>query len=266
MRSFYKKVKSLIPEKIRYCFFLKKVSFIAFCKKILHRLGLSKLVWRMSLPSEYKFWTEYIETKGRLCNAEDEFLFRLDPDSEVQSWLKEHFLIGSEASLPSVLDVGSGPFTWIGKKWGNFRLHIEAIDPLADLYNALTKAHNLKPPVVTKPISGENLLKHYNANNFDLVFARNSLDHSYNGVQIIKNMVTTLKPGGVLYLWHAENEGHNCNYQGLHQWNFQLEENSLILWRLNEKFIINDYFKHILVPLKCGMKDKMIEAVYRKIV
>jgi hypothetical protein len=83
--------------------------------------------------------------------------------------------------------------------------------------------------VRTAPIAGEELPDVFPAHLFDLAFARNSLDHSYDTPQVIKNMGAATKSGDIVFLWHAQNEGERQNYQGLHQWNFRKEGDTLIV-------------------------------------
>ena len=43
-------------------------------------------------------------------------------------------------------------------------------------------------------------------------------------------MVEVVRPGGVVLLRHKRNEGESARYQGLHQWNFDVTDESLVLW------------------------------------
>lgn len=253
-----------MPEAIRRWLFWRRVALLAMLKKAGHALGLSKLVWRMSLPSEVHFWDDYIRTCGQCCEAADEFAFRISPDSELQTWLQELLPKPEDAAL-KFLDVGAGPLTWIGKKWGARRIQITALDPLADSYNKILDHYGLNPPVRTAAIAGEDLLKVFPVDSFDLAFARNSLDHSYDVPQVIKNMVSVTKPGGIVFLWHAQNEGERYNYQGLHQWNFRKEGDALIVWRMQTSFNVNEFFADQLQLISCTLADDMIKAVYQKV-
>ena len=228
-------LKDLIPKPLRRLRFRIWIGLLTVVKMTGHALGLSKLVWKMSLPSEVHFWDDYLRTRGQNCKAEAEFAFRISPDSELQPWLQD-LLSAPEGSTLRILDVGAGPLTWIGKKWGRRKIHIDALDPLADSYNKILDRYALNPPARTAALAGENLLTVFPINTFDLSFARNSLDHSYDAPQVIQNMVAVTKPGGILFLWHAQNEGENHNYQGLHQWNFCMEKGALIVLAAADNF------------------------------
>src|SRR4029453_8859818 len=74
------------------------------------------------------------------------------------------------------------------------------------------------------------LLEHFGAQRFDLVYANNSLDHSTDPFVIISNMVGVVRRGGRVILRHARNEGETQRYEGLHQWNFDVVDNDLVVW------------------------------------
>jgi hypothetical protein len=43
-------------------------------------------------------------------------------------------------------------------------------------------------------------------------------------------MVAVVRLGGTVLLRHKRNEGESALYGGLHQWNFDVVEESLVLW------------------------------------
>ena len=47
---------------------------------------------------------------------------------------------------------------------------------------------------------------------------------------IISNMVALVRTGGIVLLRHKRNEGESAQYGGLHQWNFDVRDDSLLLW------------------------------------
>ena len=142
---------------------------------------------------------------------------------------------------------------------------IEAIDPLADAYSEIMKQHHISPSVQTKRGEGENVVEIFGSKKFDLVFARNCLDHSYDAIKAVTEMIQATKPGGIIYLWHNQDEAESLSYQGLHQWNFHLDKNELLVWKGNRQLNVNRHFAQQLQPLRCEIKNGMIEAVYRKL-
>jgi 2-polyprenyl-3-methyl-5-hydroxy-6-metoxy-1,4-benzoquinol methylase len=86
-------------------------------------------------------------------------------------------------------------------------------------------------------VAGEELLEHFGSRRFDIAYATNALDHSADPVAIISNMVALVRPGGAVLLRHKRNEGQSARYGGLHQWNFDVAEDRLVLW--NDAFRVD---------------------------
>ena len=164
-----------------------------------------------------------------------------------------------------VLDVGAGPLTWIGKKWVGRKVIIDAIDPLAAAYDEIMRRQGIHPPVTTRPGDGEEVVKRFGRQTFDLAFARNCLDHSYDAIKAVTGMIEATKPGGVIFLWHNQDEAESLSYQGLHQWNFRLRHGELIVWKGSRALNVNRVFAERMQVLRCEMDGKMIQAIYRKI-
>ena len=174
--------------------------------------------WQSGLLEENVFWTRALTDPARNWNI-NEYRERTNPDFELQPELRS-LIPAPEGATVRILDVGAGPLTRIGKKWPGRRLEIIATDPLADKYNALV--HRLQVPLLV-PVSvadAEKLTETFPKNHFDLAYASNCLDHSYDPILAIQQMMEVVKPGRCVYLWHFANEGRKECYQGLHQWNF----------------------------------------------
>ena len=73
-------------------------------------------------------------------------------------------------------------------------------------------------------------MEHFGSRRFDIAYASNALDHSADPFAIISNMVGLVCPGGVALLRHKRNEGESARYGGLHQWNFDVVDDGLIVW------------------------------------
>ena len=87
-------------------------------------------------------------------------------------------------------------------------------------------------PIVI-PVTGEaeHVTEQLEAGSFDLVYAQNCIDHGYDPMRSINEMLTLVKPGSVLLLEHAIDEGEFMEYAGPHQWNFRAEDGRFVLWR-----------------------------------
>jgi SAM-dependent methyltransferase len=257
-------LKHCLPKSLRAGLHRGRAKSLAVVKKIGHRVGLGKFIWQAGLPSEVAFWEEYLASRGQSCGATDEFKFRTAPDSELQPWLRDWLKCPENAEV-RVLDVGAGPLTWVGKKWTGRQVLIDAIDPLADAYAGVMRRHNIQPPVTTKVGDGEEVVKLFGANKFDLAFARNCLDHSYDAIKAVTSMIEVTKPGGVIFLWHNQDEAERLCYQGLHQWNFRLQQGELVVWKGEKKLNINQEYAGKLQVLRSELRDDMIQAAYRKL-
>jgi len=176
-------------------------------------------LWNRGIDGETAFWDHYFETKGGAW-AEN-FADRLNPGLPLQRRPAALLPDGAEAAI---LDVGAGPLTYLGKVVPGKRLHITAIDPLAGKYDAILAKHGITPLVRTEALAGEELPRRFPPDSFDLVFARNCLDHAYDPVLAIDQMVRVAKPGGHVLLEHHPNEAEERGYSDLHQWNFSTDE------------------------------------------
>lgn len=187
-----------------------------------------KLLWReKGVSHELDFWTRWFATKGFHWPAD--YRQRLDPHSVLDEPLIVDRLpeLGDEVSI---LDVGAGPLTILGKRYPGKTLRITPVDPLAHEYDGLLAAFGVDPPIRTGFCPGEQLLERFRPDDFDIAYARNSLDHSYDPAAIVRNMVALVRPGGYVLLRHVRREGEHQNYSGFHQWNLDIEEGHLVLW------------------------------------
>jgi SAM-dependent methyltransferase len=184
--------------------------------------------WSKELDHETEFWNEWFKTEG-LTWGED-YHFRIDPDASLQQHL--HDCLPSSERV-HILDVGAGPLTVLGKKYPGKKLIISAVDPMADSYDKILIENNVEPLVRTKYGIGEKLIEQFNVNCFDIVYCQNALDHSYDPVEGIKQMLAVCKKGGYVVLFHETNEGVNEGYKNLHQWNFCKDKGHFVIWNNN---------------------------------
>lgn len=189
-----------------------------------------RLWWRTRKSSEVDFWAEWLVgapgTEEWLSDRES----RLAPDTQIRDPLVRAELERNPAEEISILDVGAGPLTGLGFRYSGKTLTIVPVDPLADEYERLLRDAELDPPIRTIRVAGEGLLEYFGSRRFDIAYASNSLDHSADPFTIISNMVAVVRTGGVVLLRHKRNEGESARYGGLHQWNFEVVDDSLLLW------------------------------------
>jgi len=130
--------------------------------------------------------------------------------------------------------------TRLGKRWEGRIVWITAVDALAEQYERLLRDAGITPPVLTQPGEVERLTERFPKNSFDLVNMENALDHSYDPLLGIRQMLEVVKSGGYVLLLHDVNEAHRTGYVGFHQWNFCAEEGHFIIWNPQNRVSVND--------------------------
>ena len=178
--------------------------------------------WERALPFEVEFWDDWL--------ANGHAVDRLDPDSVVSSPLFVAALEALPVEEVSILDVGAGPLTALEKTYPGKRLEITAIDPLADEYDRLLARHRIVPPVRTRALRGEDIASAFAPRSFHIACSANALDHTYDPVRVIRNMLDVVVDDGVVLLVHHLNEGRSTGYLKLHQWNLEDRDGDLYVW------------------------------------
>jgi SAM-dependent methyltransferase len=195
------------------------------------RSGLGRrLWWQRRKKSEVDFWAGWLAGAPGTEEWTSDREARLAPETEITDPLVREELERHPGEKISILDVGAGPVTKLGFMFPGKTLRIVAVDPLADEYERLLREADLRPPVRTIRVAGEALLDHFGPGTFDIAYASNALDHSADPIRIISNMAAVVRRGGIVLLRHKRNEGESARYGGLHQWNFDVVGERLILW------------------------------------
>jgi SAM-dependent methyltransferase len=70
---------------------------------------------------------------------------------------------------------------------------ISATDPLAEQYATLLSEANISVPVATQKADAEHLTLHFPDDHFDIVHSRNALDHAYDPLEAISQMLQFCK-------------------------------------------------------------------------
>lgn len=192
--------------------------------------------WESGIPLELMFWDMWLASGGEPWP--EDFQYRATPNAPLQSHITDA-LAGHVGVHVTVLDVGAGPLTYLGKQWAGHHLTITAIDPLADDYDTLLHKHQITPLVPTQKGFAEQLVAQFGPNRFDLVHARNCIDHSNDPWRAIQEMVAVAKPGGLIYMHHAVNEAQTQNFQGFHQWNLFCKHGDLYIGDQREEINVS---------------------------
>jgi SAM-dependent methyltransferase len=184
-----------------------------------------KEVWSEHIADELSYWKSMIDGSFHNKDWVEGFRKRVKGADILAPHLHDFV-----QNADKILDVGSGPATVLGGSWKGRALPITAIDPLADQYNALFAEYGMQPAV--KPIRGDaEGLQSVVSRDFDFVYSRNALDHSWNPIKAIQSMIDVCRAGGRVFFENVINEGVNEGYKGLHQWNFMPASNDLIVWK-----------------------------------
>jgi SAM-dependent methyltransferase len=195
--------------------------------------------WRVGLKEEAGFWDRWVTMHG--AGWPEDFRDRQDPNLELQADVRR-WIDAPTGEVVQILDVGAGPLTWLGKRWDGRVVQITAVDALADRYNKMLADAHIEPLVRTENCHSENLLERFEPDLFDLVHAQNTLDHHYDPVRAIGQMLSVVKPGRHIYLRHKIEEAEQEDHHGLHQWNFSLADGSVLLWNERARVDLAEQF------------------------
>lgn len=197
--------------------------------------------YESGLNEELGFWDYFFSTA--LTDSSHYFHTYLSKrlDSKLLFHSLPHALLPEGLDTYKILDVGSGPLPFLGRVIPNKTVHIIAVDKLANEYLMLYKKHKIYPPIIPIECSAEGLSELFPISHFDLVYARNSIDHTQNPLACIREMMEV--SGGRVLLEHRRNEGLRENYIGLHQWNFDCVDGRFIIRNRNwDAICVNDVF------------------------
>jgi hypothetical protein len=232
--------------------------YMSYVKSLVNRMLSTR---DKGLRTELEFWNEWLMMKGDKWN--EDYNFRSCKDSPVSEW-HSHIIDTIPFGTVHVLDVGAGPLTSFGYRHHEKSVIVVAIDSLADEYNKLLDQYEIEPIVHTIRCDVEQIDNMFSENSFDIVNARNCLDHTVNPIHGLKKMLYVCKRNSYITLLHAQNEATTNNYYGLHQWNFSLKDSFLYIASESSKFCLDIEFDG-LVSWTHELVDNAIRSVGVKI-
>jgi SAM-dependent methyltransferase len=218
--------------------------------------------WQSSLTDELNFWEQWVKTRG--LEWPDDFARRLNPNHPLQEYVARLLPPANGGDPVRILDVGAGPLTCLGTKWHGGRLEIVPVDPLAEAYNALLTRYNIEPVVTTQQADAEQLVAAFGDGVFDLAHARNALDHCYDPVRAIEEMVRVVRRGGYVVLLHAENEAENEDFHGLHQWSFTVREGELVVRHPRAEYNVSRHLANT-ARVATSVEDGLVHAEIQRL-
>jgi len=260
------KLNILIDEKLLYCYYsLDGFATISNTKSNIYTKSRKELYsyykQEMSLFSIKATWNNYITKDGlsfHLTNLQKNrnelekywlhnFPINKNIEKEIQRFKKKRIRL---------LDVGCGPFPKSGVYYRDYIIERTLVDPLAEDYHSMLEENSVKTygQKIIKS-EAEVLKEKFEINSFDMIFSKNALDHIYNPIKAISNLISLLTHDGVIILEHYVKEGEYTNYYGLHQWDFYIEDGN---------FYISNTDKKIIQNLNILFKHTQIESYYEK--
>ena len=218
-------------------------------------------VWREGLRDEIGFWEQVLPER---VVTDSGYRDRVDPRAPMSDPLM-NFLIGRiPEETVSIIDVGAGPLTALGKTYPGKTLRITATDPLASEYVRIMREAGIDPPVAPVACRGEDLLDTFQPGTFDIAFARNALDHCIDPVRVITNMVELVRDGRFVLLRHLRSVAELNLYRGLHQWNFDIEGGRFVIWRTGRERVEMGRVLETAATVECFEEGRWVVCVLTK--
>ncbi len=196
------------------------------------------LWWRShARDHELDFWATWFAQRGAAWGEDYE---RRMTDAAIDDPLVTSALDTLHGDEIRIIDVGAGPITRLGTHYPGKAVTVVAVDPLARQYDRLLRRFRIEPRLRTIEAEGERLLDRFAPESFDIAYAVNSVDHSYEPLHVIANMLALVRPGGVVLLRHGRNEGERRRYSGPHQWNFDAADGDMLIWNHATRHSLRD--------------------------
>lgn len=214
--------------------------------------------WLDGIDYEIGFWRDWVETRGGQWPGD--FTGRLDPDRSIDPALFDGMDI---SRTQHVLDVGAGPASFFGYKLNGTPIELTACDPLAPQYAEISAKSGVDWPVVTVSGFAEDLSVFFPRSHFDMVVCRNALDHSFDPVRGIEEMLLVLRDGGRINLMHYANEAEGGQYVGFHQWNFDVVEGRGIIWNRTHNIDLIERFGDY-AEISCTKQERWVHFRFDK--
>jgi SAM-dependent methyltransferase len=189
-------------------------------------------VWARSASDMVDFWRECLPER---IATSPEYRRRMDPNGYVGDFFLAEHVERIDSDHVSIIDVGSGPLTAVGQHYPGKRLSVTATDALSGDYNRLMDEQGIAPPVRPVECSGEDLLEVFEPGSFDIAYGLNAVDHTFDPVRVISNMVAVVRPGGFVVLVHRRREAVRECYRHMHQWNFDIDDDDFVVWRTTKE-------------------------------
>ena len=185
--------------------------------------------WIDNLDTEIDFWLY----NGIDARSESSAVYRdMRRLNRKEVLFKEPDLGKYVKSGDVLMDIGCALVSGFGEKIPDGYINVLSVDPLAYYYNFMNSLDNLAIEKTYRCSFGmfELISDIYGSEFADLIFIRNSMDHSFDPYRGLVKCIYTLKTGGVMKLQHQRAEAVHENWIGLHNWNFDCINNEFVIW------------------------------------
>ncbi len=201
--------------------------------------------WTDGVAEEIAYWREALQDPRSALRE------RLDPQRPFRDLEAVQHL--AHDGVLRVLDVGSGACSTLGFTHPECRIDLMPVDALAIEYAELMRELGLRAPVSPIRVDGEHLLEVFPPESFDCAYSINAIDHCYDPLKVLENMLTLVVPGGAVMLNHFEYAGRQEGYEGLHNWDLFLEGERLILADRDRSRVVDvgEHFAETAELLQC---------------
>ena len=154
--------------------------------------------------------------------------------------------------------------TSVASKLAGLDVEVTAVDPLASAYARLLAEAGLEPPIRTRFGTAEDLSCFFADSSFDIVHCQNALDHSFDPLRGIAEMLRVSRPGGNVVLHHHRCEAEHAGYGGFHQYNFDVEHGRFVIWNRQQRIDVATAL-HIPATIVARLTEEdMAEVVLTK--
>jgi hypothetical protein len=193
--------------------------------------GLTRIVQSVQIASRLRVRRIAESTSGRItdaaecsdgCVAPQAFPGALGTAAPLPERIAELLSEGSE--ILTILDMRPGPWTFSDCAYPRAMVRVVAFDPLAGGPNVAQTKDWITPPVGAQRLYGEEQLKRLASNAFDLVFARDWVEHSYDAEQAIIEMVRIVRPRCYVLMEHHPSGAEGVDDASDHRWDFSTNE------------------------------------------
>jgi SAM-dependent methyltransferase len=214
-----------------------------------NRLARQISSWSSGVTFEIAFWERVLGSGGGQWS--DDLRRRMRTDANNADVLYQRLGVADPLSA-RILDVGAGPLTVLSSTHDGAKIDLVAADPLAPAYDLIVQKHAISRPVATQQAFAEDLTAAFEPASFDAVYCRNALDHSFDPVRGILEMLAVVKLHGRVLLVHNRNEAEREGYTGFHQWNFDSDGDRFIIWTPTERHDVTEILGDVATVLLGG--------------